>query len=246
MPLTWFFDLDNTLHDASHAIFGMLDHRINTFVMQRLNVPQHEANQIRMEYWRRYGATLLGLAKHHGVTGPEYFVGTHSFDPRPMMRFEAGLAKKLLPMRGKKVLITNAPAIYSHQVMAHLGLARGFHAHVAIDHMTINGIYHPKPSTRLLKRLLAKYKLRAASTVLVEDSAENLKAAKRVGMKTVLVNGYTRDAARKQHAKLGGNIPFGVRVGRGKPPYVDCLVHSVRALRRKKISQSKSTENGHE
>jgi putative hydrolase of the HAD superfamily len=235
MPKTWFFDLDNTLHDASHAIFGSLDHRINTFVMQRLQMPQEEANRVRLTYWRKYGATLLGLAKHHGVTGPEYFVGTHSFDPRPLMRFEAGLAAKLLKVRGRKVLVTNAPAIYSHQVMAHLGLARGFHAHVAVDHMTINGIYHPKPSMRMLRRLLVKHRVRAADAVLVEDSVENLKAAKRVGMKTVLVAGFTREAMRRKGAKLGGNLPFGSSLQAGRPPYVDCLVHSVRALPRKRL-----------
>jgi putative hydrolase of the HAD superfamily len=236
MPLTWFFDLDNTLHNASHAIFATLDHRINTYVMQRLNVPAEQANRIRMLYWQRYGATLLGLAKHHGVKGQYYFVGTHSFDPRPLMHFEAGLAKKLLAVRGKKVLITNAPAIYSHQVIAHLRLARDFHAHIAIDHMRIQGVYHPKPSTRLLRRLLAKYRLRASQTVLVEDSAENLKAAKRVGMRTVLVNGYTRQAARQPLAKVGANIPFGVRTMRGRPPYVDCLVHSVCTLSRTRLA----------
>jgi putative hydrolase of the HAD superfamily len=175
---------------------------------------------------------LLGLAKHHDVKGQDYFVGTHSFDPRPLMHFEAGLAKKLLSVRGKKVLITNAPAIYSHQVIAHLKLARSFQAHIAIDHMTIHGVYHPKPSKRLLRRLLAKYRLRASHTVLVEDSAINLKAAKQVGMRTVLVNGYTRQAARQRFAKVGANIPFGVRTMHGRPPYVDCLVHSVRSLSR--------------
>jgi putative hydrolase of the HAD superfamily len=48
MTLTWFFDLDNTLHNASHAIFKTLDARINSFIMQRLNVSAQQADRLRM------------------------------------------------------------------------------------------------------------------------------------------------------------------------------------------------------
>ncbi|MFM2446478.1 MAG: hypothetical protein RI936_925, partial [Pseudomonadota bacterium] len=63
----WFFDLDDTLHDASHAIFRAIDARMTDYVQHHLAVDRPEANRIRRHYWLRYGATLLGLVRHHGV-----------------------------------------------------------------------------------------------------------------------------------------------------------------------------------
>jgi putative hydrolase of the HAD superfamily len=65
--LVWFFDLDNTLHDASHAIFGAIDSRMTSYVERHLAVDRAEADRIRRHYWLRYGATLLGLVRHHGI-----------------------------------------------------------------------------------------------------------------------------------------------------------------------------------
>ena len=62
----WFFDLDNTLHDAAHAIFAAIDSRMTAYVERHLDVDHAEADRIRRHYWLRYGATMLGLVRHHG------------------------------------------------------------------------------------------------------------------------------------------------------------------------------------
>jgi len=43
-PLVWFFDLDNTLHDASHAIFRAIDSRMTAYVERHLQVDPIEAD----------------------------------------------------------------------------------------------------------------------------------------------------------------------------------------------------------
>jgi len=54
----------------------------------------------------------------------------------------------------------------------------------------VHGQLRPKPSKLMLRKLLAKEKMAAARCVLVEDTAVTLKAAKAVGLKTVLVTQY--------------------------------------------------------
>ena len=228
MPGIWFFDLDNTLHNASHAIFGGMDERINQWIIQHLQVGAAEADRIRREHWRLYGATLIGLVRHHGVDGLQYLEDTHRFDPRPLMRFERGLALKLAPLPGRKMLLTNAPSIYSRRVMAELDLDRRFHGHVAIDHMRVFGQFAPKPSKRMLRQLLARHRIQPHQAVLVEDSVANLKAARAIGMRTVLVRGYTRGAVRSS-----GYVPAHSAHQSGRASCVDCCVHSVAHLRRK-------------
>jgi len=68
----WLFDLDNTLHDASLAVFDRLDASMTAYIAQHLGVSHEQADGLRMAYWRRYGATLLGLERHHGIRATHF------------------------------------------------------------------------------------------------------------------------------------------------------------------------------
>ena len=76
---TWLFDLDNTLHNATPHIFPHINRSMTAYIVEHLRVDEAEATQIRQHYWQRYGATLLGLVRHHG-TDPNHFLWhTHQF-----------------------------------------------------------------------------------------------------------------------------------------------------------------------
>ena len=119
----WLFDLDNTLHDASHAIFGAIDRRMTDYVERELGVERGEANRLRTLYWRRYGATLLGLVRHHGVDPHHFLRETHDFDVAELMRAERGLARLFARLPGRKLLLTNAPLAYAGSVLRELSPA---------------------------------------------------------------------------------------------------------------------------
>ena len=76
----WFFDLDNTLHDASSDIFPYINDAMTSFVARRLHLDREAASQVRNRYWQQYGATLLGLVKHHAIDPHEFLYETHRFD----------------------------------------------------------------------------------------------------------------------------------------------------------------------
>ncbi len=70
--LVWLFDLDNTLHDAGHAIFPAINRNMNALIARVLEAeakPSHAeaVNEMRVAYWQRYGATLLGMMRHHAI-----------------------------------------------------------------------------------------------------------------------------------------------------------------------------------
>lgn len=56
----WLFDLDNTLHHASHAIFPAINAAMTQYIVDTLQVERDEANRLRTGYTQRYGAALLG------------------------------------------------------------------------------------------------------------------------------------------------------------------------------------------
>ena len=114
--LTWLFDLDNTLHNASHAIFPAINANMNAFIARILGeagVPAdaEAVNAARLAYWQRYGATLLGMVKHHQVRQDDFLREAHRFDDlTTMIRAERGLARLLKRLPGRKILLTNAPS----------------------------------------------------------------------------------------------------------------------------------------
>lgn len=217
--LVWFFDLDNTLHDASHEIFAAINVGMTQYLMRRLAVDETEANRLRVSYWQRYGATLVGVVRHHGVCADEFLRESHGFDVPALVRAEAGLPSLLRRLPGRKILLTNAPRVYSEQVLARLGISRHFKAHYSVDTMRVHGHYRVKPSRPLLRALMAKEGVCPRNAVLVEDTLLNLKSARAVGMRTV-------------HVRHPGT-PFAPVLLRGRPAYVDLQLQSVRHLLRK-------------
>lgn len=186
----FFFDLDDTLHNASHAIFRQIDTRMTDYVARHLEVDRDEANRLRALYWHRYGATLLGLVRHHAVDATHFLQETHDFDVAALVRAERGLTRLFARLPGRKVLLTNAPMAYASQVLRALAVHRHFRSRYTIESMRLHGTFRPKPSRMMLRAMLARERVPAAHAVLVEDSALNLKAARALGFRTVLMTGH--------------------------------------------------------
>jgi putative hydrolase of the HAD superfamily len=225
----WLFDLDNTLHDASHAIFPAISANMNTFIARVLDdgvnpVTQAQVDAARLGYWKRYGATLLGMMRHHQVNAADFLRETHDLkELRAMMRSETGLGRLLMQLPGRKILLTNAPLDYSTHVMRHLGLGRHFAHHIAIEQMQVHGQLRPKPSKLMLARLLRKHGVAARDCILVEDTLANLKSARQLGVRTVWVTQYLRQFERSTLAMARPRRLI-------RPNYVDVKVKSVRQL----------------
>jgi putative hydrolase of the HAD superfamily len=190
--IVWFFDLDNTLHDASHAIFRAIDSRMTAYVQQHLEVDRAEADRLRRHYWLRYGATLLGLVRHHGVDPHHFLRETHDFEVVDLLRAERGLGRLFARLPGRKILLTNAPARYADAVLRALAIHRHLGARYTIETMRLHGAFRPKPSRSMLRHMLARERVPAGKAVLIEDSIANLRAARAVGFRTVLVCGHSR------------------------------------------------------
>lgn len=150
----WLFDLDNTLHDASHAVFAQIDKSMTAAVMQSLHIDYQEATQLRQKYWERYGATMIGMHRHHGVDPLEFLHLSHHFDIPRYVKKEPHLATLLAQTPGIKYVLTNAPYAYARQVLKTLKIEHCFAGICAIDQMYLRGDYHPKPSTLLFRTLL--------------------------------------------------------------------------------------------
>ena len=197
----WLFDLDNTLHDASSAIFPSINQAMTSYVARHLNLDTQAASQLRDHYWRMYGATLLGLVKHHAVDPHHFLRETHLFnevsgkhlqDLSGMVRGEKGLRQILNRLPGEKIILTNAPKAYALKVLKELGLMGCFKAIEAIEDMELHQQWRPKPDHLMLKRLLNKYRCAPQRAILVDDTLGHLLEYSKLGIKTVWFKRHVR------------------------------------------------------
>ncbi|HVL77511.1 MAG TPA: pyrimidine 5'-nucleotidase [Noviherbaspirillum sp.] len=228
----WLFDLDNTLHNASQAVFPAINANMNAYMARVLGSDGTPAapdvvNAMRLAYWKRYGATLLGMVKYHQVKMEEFLIEAHRFDDLPaMLRAERGLARLLKRLPGRKVLLTNAPRRYSREVLHHFGLHRHFARHIPIEAMHVHRQLRPKPSRHLLRKLMRREGAAAHRCILVEDTLDNLKAAKMLGMRTVWVTQYLASNPHLRPVPADRPLPAFSK----RPVYVDVKVKSVTQL----------------
>lgn len=215
----WLFDLDDTLHNASHRAFKELNTSMTAYIVQHLGLTEDEAVALRHRYWLRYGATLSGLQRHHGVKPAHFLSETHRLpgleaDLHSHVHDKAALRR----LKGRKLLMTNAPRDYAERVLAAVGLSGVFDGLICIEDMACFGHCRSKPDKRMFRMVLAKLKLPATRCVLVEDTLVHQKAARGLGLKTVWMQRWLRKA--------------GVAGLHRRPGYVSQRVRSLAALAR--------------
>lgn len=202
MPITWIFDLDNTLHDAGVYVFPQIESEMGRYLAHHLELEHADANILRDLYYQRYGATLAGVVRHHRhQIDPDHFLHETHLLPE--------LPAKLAPMRvlraslrrlhGNKVLFTNGPQRYATTVLRLLGIAHHFDAVVSIQDVG----HIPKPDIRAYRRMLARHRLNPRRCAMVEDTHANLVTARRLGMRTVWLSPKLKRGP-MVHARLRG------------------------------------------
>ena len=219
-PKTWLFDLDDTLHNASHRAFKELNASMAAYMVTYLGLTDEEAARLRNRYWERYGATLTGLQRHHGIKPAHFLAETHRL---PGLEAHLhGHAHDLAALRrlpGRKFLMTNAPRSYAERVLAAIGLSSAFEGLICVEDMQMFGHSRPKPDARMFRAVLSRLKLRPEHCILVEDTLIHQKSARSLGMSTVWMQRWLRktpDGRRLQH----------------RPAYVSRRVRSLAALAR--------------
>jgi putative hydrolase of the HAD superfamily len=220
----WLFDLDNTLHDAGAFVFPALKASMRGYIAQQLQVDEAEAMRLSLHYWRRYGATLLGLQRHHGIDAAHFLHETHRLPGlEPTVRGHRHDVAALARLPGRRVILTNAPRAYALRVIGALGIGHLFERVLAIEDMAMFGQLRPKPDARMLRRTAVRLGVPVHRCVLVEDTLVHQKAARSVGMGTVWMQRFARRAAPHDGSAVRHSM---------HPAYVDRRVRTLARLRR--------------
>ena len=184
----WIFDLDNCLYPASTGLFDLIDERMGAYIERLLDCDPAEARRVQKAHFHDHGTTLAGLMKHHDVDPYHFLADVHDIE-LDRLATNPGLDAGLGRLPGRKILFTNGDAPYARRVLDRLGVAHHF------DHLhDIHAAQlRPKPDVHGYALLIAALRIDPNRTAMVEDMAQNLVPAKKLGMSTVWVdNGSER------------------------------------------------------
>lgn len=162
---------------------------MTAYLQAQLGLDEGAAGELRRRYWKRYGATLIGLMRHHD-TDPRHFLWhTHQLpELERMLVHEPQLRVTLRRLPGRKFVFSNSPVHYSRAVLRALAITDLFDDVFSIERAR----FRPKPDSYGFLRLCRAHRLRPQRCIMVEDTLENLRTASRLGMRTVWVTRAAR------------------------------------------------------
>ena len=175
-------DLDNTVYPEDSNIFAQIDLKMKSFIAKNLNVSLDEAFKIQKKYFVNNGTTLRGLMLYHNIQPEEFLNYVHEIDLTSIKKNEE-LSDELKKYNGKKIIFTNGSDKHAKKVLKKIGLDK------TIDHIfdIIKADYIPKPDISTYQKVIKEYSLNPDKTIMIDDLPNNLKTAKELGIKTVLI-----------------------------------------------------------
>lgn len=189
----WVFDLDDTLYPVEARLFDQVRARMTDYIMDKLKLGHSEADRLRYDYWSRYGTTLAGLMREHGIEPGPYLIHVHDICFDALVP-DTELAGHIASLPGRRIVYTNGSAAYAERVLAARGLSDAFDAIYGVEHAG----FRPKPERAAFETVFARDGLQADLAAMFEDDPRNLAEPHAMGMRTVHV-APERDAGSHIH-----------------------------------------------
>jgi putative hydrolase of the HAD superfamily len=185
MPFTtFFFDLDETLYPPATGLWNAIAGRITLYMTERMGFPPEQVVSIREKYFREFGTTLRGLQGNHNVDMNDYLAFVHDVPLERYVHPDPAVHAAIAGIPARKYVFTNADANHARRVLDAVGLQGLFDG--IIDVHSMAPFCKPMPEAFELA-------LKAASNpewhtcVLLDDQMRITRAARRLGMYTILV-----------------------------------------------------------
>ena len=178
----WVFDLDNTLYSPEEDIFSQIDKRMTEFIVSKFNVNEEEAFNIQKKYFLEYGTTLSGLMKRENIDPDEFLEFVHNINLE-ILKPNKELSKIIKNLPGDKFIFTNGSKKHAENVLKQLEMSGIFDDIFDIK----DSNFIPKPNINAYLNFIDKTKIEPDISIMFEDIGRNLEAAKKLGMRTVLI-----------------------------------------------------------
>jgi putative hydrolase of the HAD superfamily len=179
---TWIFDLDDTLYLRSSGVHEQMRLRVVRFIQDLIGCDEAAAAALHNDYYHRYGTSMVGLARHHGVRPRDFLDFVHAIDLGSVEVTDA-LRNAIATLPGRRLVFTNASTAHARRVLSHLQVADLFDGICDIECCGFIG----KPEQAAYDVLLARHEIDPERSIFFDDREVNLRIPFQLGMQTVLV-----------------------------------------------------------
>lgn len=185
---SWIFDLDDTLYPPESQFMGLIQQRINDYVVRTSGLPADQAMVVQKGYLNDYGTSLAGLMAHYRIDPHDFLAEVHDV-PLDVLTPDPGLRAALERLDGPRIVFTNGSRAHARRVIERLELADLFDGLFSLEDADLL----PKPDPRTFARMTERFGVAPASAAFFEDTVRNLEPAHAIGMTTVLVGSRALD-----------------------------------------------------
>ena len=184
------FDIDGTLYDLPEGasdfsktkMYKEIKQKGIEFIALRLGKSHKEAIKIRQHIDKKYdGDISIGLEKEYGLHRSEYFNYAWTVDLKGYVRSDKKTADMINSIKCNKAILSAAPEVWINNVLQRLNLNGLFDYVVSGD----GDIRKPNPES--YKTVLSHFGVKPEETIMVDDTYSCLRAAKDLGIRTVLI-----------------------------------------------------------
>jgi len=182
---TWVFDLDDTLYPREQGVMGLVQGRINAFMIDAVGLPADEAKVLQKQFLNEHGTTLAGLMANYAIDPEKFLRDVHDV-PLDALEPNPRLDAVLEGLPGRKYVLTNGARFHAARVLERIGITDRFDGVFAIEDMDLT----PKPAPSTYRHFVERFRITPHSAVFFEDTPRNLAPAKALGMTTVLIGDW--------------------------------------------------------
>lgn len=180
---TIFFDLDDTLYPSSTGLWAAIKDRMNTYMCERLGIPEKEVPQLREQYFKMYGTTLRGLQERHNVDAGDFLAFVHDLPLNAYLTPNPILRNVIASLPTRKLIFTNADVNHARRVLAALELDDLFESIVDVN--AVAPYCKPMLESFAIAMELAD-EPDPRKCVVIDDLPRTTRAALSVGMASLL------------------------------------------------------------
>lgn len=185
------FDLDNTLYPESAGVQAEISKHINAYTARFLSISEEEAYSMRTKTLAEHGTTLRWLQSCYNFQDTEdYIERVHPLYLYDLVSTNQTLISFLQTIECPIHLITNAPIEHAERMMSALGIDGLFQSYYDIRVFDFKG----KPHRSAYEKVIEEQNLTVESTLLVEDSLQNLRGFREIGGQGVWVDERKRES----------------------------------------------------
>ncbi len=178
-------DLDNTLYSARTGVFDLVDARIQSFLTERLRIPDAQARALRVRWMSRFGTTLRGLRLYFPDVDPMEFMDyAHDIPLEAFLQPMPELRSVLQTIPVRRVIFSNSDRKHTVRVLELLGIADLFDGWITIEDLGMI----PKPNWEAYATLVRRLHLIPSRSLYVDDLMRNVRMGHRWGFQCIWVH----------------------------------------------------------